>query len=84
MIVERIKKALPPYFVEKFEGVDEKQVGSLPVHIRRKLIHGTKDEFNDALDAIRTRERLQDTKLLGQAGMELIRDMRQFAKDQKD
>lgn len=84
MIVERIKNALPPYFVEKFEGVDEKQVNSLPINIRRKLIHGSKDEFKDALEALRTRERLQKTELLGQAAMELIRDMRQFAKDQKD
>jgi hypothetical protein len=72
----RLKEALPPYFVEKFEGVDEKQIGALPDSIRSALIHGTDDEFKQALSDLWTRERLQGKRLLGEAAMEMIKDMR--------
>ncbi len=75
-MAERLKKELPSYFVEKFEGVDEKQIGALPDNIRSALIHGTDDEFKQALGDLRARERLQGKRLLGEAAMEMIRDMR--------
>lgn len=78
---ERLKRLLPPYFVEKFEGIDEKQVDALPDNIRTALIHGTTDEFTQALKDIQTRERLQRKRLLGEAAMELIRDLRSYAQE---
>lgn len=79
-MLERLKEALPPYFVEKFEGVDEKQISVLPDNIRSALIHGTDDEFKQALSDLRTRERFQGKRLLGEAAMEMIRDMRYIVK----
>lgn len=73
---ERLRGLLPPYFLEKFEGVDERQLDALPVHIRSTLIHGTKEEFTQSLDDLRARERLRGKVLLGEAAMELIGDMR--------
>jgi len=78
-MLERLKRALPPYFVEKFEETDQREVNQLPEGIRRAFIHGTPEEFIQALDDIRTRERLQRKILLGQAAMELIREMRAYA-----
>ena len=76
---ERLKQFVPPYFVEKFEGTDEKQVDALPENIRTALIHGTTDEFVQALSDIQARERLQRKRFLGEAAMELIRDLRSYA-----
>jgi len=78
-MLERLKKVLPPYFVEKFEETDRRQVDQLPDGIRCAFIHGTKEEFIQALVDIRTRERLQRKILLGQAAMELICEMRTYS-----
>lgn len=74
--MERFQRFIPPYFLEKALMVDEKQLAALPDNLHHALIHGTKEEFRKALEDIHTRERLQRTVLLGEAAMELIRDMR--------
>ena len=78
-MLERLKKEIPPYFVEKHEGVDEKQVKALPTHLRAALVHGTEDEAVQALDDLRTMERLRGKRLLGEAAMEMIGEMRHIA-----
>lgn len=80
-MLEKFKKVIPPYFVEKFEETDQRQVDQLPEGIRRAFIHGTPEEFIQALVDINTRERLQRKILLGEAAMELIRDMRAYAQE---
>ena len=67
---------LPPYFVEKYEGTDFRQVNQLPDGIRHALVHGTQQEFIHALADIHTRERLQGKTLLGEAAIDLIFEMR--------
>lgn len=77
---ERKGQFIPKYFADKFKEVDVRQVDALAAEIRQKLIHGTDEEVVSALNDIRTRERLQKTELLGEAGLELLSDMRVIAK----
>lgn len=73
---ERKWQFIPKYFADKFKEVEIRQVDALPTEIRQKLIHGTDEEMLSALKDIRTRERLQKTELLGEAGFEFLTDMR--------
>jgi len=75
-MLEILKKVIPSYFVEKFEETDQRQIDRLPDSVRRALIHGTPDEFIQVVKDLRVRERLQRKTFLGEAAMELLRDMR--------
>ena len=81
---ERIRSFLSSYRVEKARGIDEKQMEMLPENIRRAMIHGSGDQAKEALADIRARERLQGTRLLGRAGLELITDMRVMVQQRKE
>ncbi|MBU1088456.1 hypothetical protein KKC08_01195 [Patescibacteria group bacterium] len=70
---------IPEYFKDKFNGIDEKQVATLSEQARNRLIYGTDSEAGVALADLRARERSQRTRLLGEAGLELIMDMRAMA-----
>ncbi len=80
-MLERLKKALPPYFVEKFDGVDEQQVNALPNQLRTDFVHGSKKEANKAMKDLHAMERLRGKILLGEAGLELIAEMRHVAQN---
>jgi hypothetical protein len=79
---ERKWQFIPKYFADRFKEVDVHQVDALPVEIRQKIIHGTDEEAASALNDIRTRERLQKTELLGEAGLELLADMRAMTRSE--
>jgi len=79
-MLERIRKFIPKYFLDKFEMVDFRQVDALPAEIRRKIVHGTDEESAAALGDIRARERLQRVELIGDAALELLADMRAMVK----
>ena len=80
---ERFTRLVPPYFVDKFKETDVRQVEQLPEAIRHALIHGTQEEFIQALSDIRTRERFQRKTFLGEAAMELLRDKRLYAQEEQ-
>lgn len=78
-MLDRIRQFLPKYLVDKFDGVDIRQVDALPAEIRRKIIHGTDEESATALGDIKARERMQRVELIGDAALELLSDMRTTA-----
>ena len=66
---KEIKRRISSHFSKM--GLDEIQVDALPPDIRRNLIHGTREEFKKAMAEIK-----EKNIPLGDAGMELIKDLR--------
>ena len=80
---ERIWQIIPKYFADRFKEKDFRQVDALPAEIWQKLIRGTDEEVLSALNDIRARERLQKTELIGEAGLELLTDMRAMVRQEE-
>lgn len=63
-------------FLDKWHGVDEKQVKALDNEIRTALIQGSEDEVRVAYETIQIRQEFYGKTLLGTAAWDLIWDMR--------
>jgi len=64
------------YLADKAKEKDVAQVRRLPEHLIRAIVWGTVDEARGAMGEIRAMERGQKQVLLGEAGRELLADLR--------
>lgn len=70
------ERLIPKYFRDKAKELDIKQVRELPEDIRYKIIHGNEAEAREAINNIKSRERMQKVHVLDDAAYELLSDMR--------
>ena len=82
-MLEQLRRIIPTYYIDKFEGLDAKRVYGLPNKIRHKLIYGNKKMFSKIISEIHDEERAEHRVILGEAGEDLVREMRQMVADTK-